>query len=424
MAKRRPDHQLTQNNWDDELEKDEVGQFQKADESEMKQRVIRVAKRRIRADETDGSETGAKPVSVFSGFSLVSNKSSTLGTDAMASKPMFSFGNSSFSSQTAAATPFSASSSVALFESHPKFDDNKSSEFVTKLKELNDAVLSCIKGHIESGKACILTPIFKDYENYVKELEDKNKNTTAASPVKANNAASSSVSTLPVSTSTASFSFSFNAPKSTIATESSTTAAASVVSSTTQSTSAAPMFSFGKPSSAFGASSSGFSFSSAIQTSKPADSEKKPEGGTNGNTEDAEDESDEPPKVEYKPVIEDESFYSKRCKVFVKDDGDYKDRGTGTLYLKKVKDDKVQMIVRADTNLGNILLNILLSSGMPAQLLKNNVMLVCIPTPESDPKPKPVLIRVKTEGDAKELLEEIKKHQKWNIKSETKKWKK
>lgn len=423
MAKRRPDLQLTQNNWDDELEKDEVGHFQKADENEMKQRVIRVAKRRIRSDETDGSESAGKPVSVFSGFSLISNKSSTLGTDAAPSKPLFSFG-SSFSSQTpAASAPFSASSSVTTpsFGTQPKVDDSKSSEFVTKLKELNDAVLSCIKGHIDSGKACILTPIFKDYEKYVNELEEKNKAAASASPAKTNHA-NSTASTAP----TASFSFSFNAPKPTTAAavgatapESSTASAAfSVGSASTQSTSATPMFSFGKPSTTpFGTgSSTGFSFSSAIQTQKPAESDKKTDAGANGNTENAEDEDDEPPKVEYKPVVENESFYSKRCKVFVKDAGDYKDRGTGTLYLKNVKDDKVQLIVRADTNLGNILLNFLLSSASPAKQLKNNVVLVCIPTPESEAKPKSVLIRVKTPDDAKELLEEIEKHQNWTKK--------
>lgn len=409
MAKRRPDQQLTQNNWDDELERDEVGQFQKADNTEMKNRVIRVAKRRIarQSDETDASETGAKPVSVFSGFSLVSNKSSTIGSDAAASKPMFSFG-SSFSSQPSGAPFTSSSTASAAFGALSKPDGNKSTDFVAKLKDLNEAVLSCIKGHIEGGRACILTPIFKDYEKYVKELEDKDKNATTSSPAKPNNATTTS--------NTAAFSFSFGGAKSTAPTESSgTNAAASVVSTPTQSTSAAPMFSFGKPTTAFGtASSSGFTFSSAIQTQKPAETEKKGDGENgNGDTENADEESDEPPKVEFKPVVEDDSIYSKRCKVFVKEDGEYKGRGTGTLYLKKVKDDNVQLIVRADTNLGNISLNFLLSSASPPKLLKNNVMIVCVPTPESDPtKPKSVLIRVKNEEEATELLQEIEQYQK------------
>lgn len=428
MSKRRPDQQLTQNNWEDELEKDEIGQFQKADENEMKTRVIRKVRRRQQtADGTDLNDSSVKPVSVFSGFSLVSNKSSTIGADAAASvsKPLFSFGTS-FSSQqpaTTGAAPFSASSSLSVTTSlcgtQRKVDDIKSSEFVKKLNDLNDAVLKCIKVHIESGKACILTPIFKDYENYVKELEDNDKNVSAAkADVGAGAAATFSPSPVK-NTSTAaavkSFTFSFNAPKTLTDTKtesSSLSTASPIETARTQSVSAAPQFSFGKPSTTFGGTSSGFSFSSAIQTSKPTENDNKTEGGTTGNGENAEDEDDEPPKVEFKPVVEEESIYSKRCKVFVKDDGGYKDRGTGTLYLKNVKDDKVQLIVRADTNLGNILLNILLSSAIPAKCLKNNVVLVCIPTPESEQKPRSVLVRVKTEEDAKELLEEIEKHQK------------
>lgn len=435
MAKRRPDSQLTQNNWDDELDKDEVGEFQKADVQEMKNRVIRVAKRRIRTDETDSNESGVKPV--FSGFSLISDKSSNVGKDAgSAPKQLFSFGSGSTSQQPASSAPFTLSSNVGTFSAgtKSKTDGNKSSEFVTKLKELNGSVLSCIKGHIESGKPCILTPIFKDYEKYVKELEEKDDNLTAASPAKKNHE-NSVASTATAAT----FSFSFNAPKSTTDSKTMNTPPTSAVSVPGSSTQSNSLFSFGKSSTAFGAASTGFSFTSSVQASKPADNEKKldadankggfsfssaiqtpkpindqnkPECSTNGNTDNAENKNDEPPKVEFKPVVEEESIYSKRCKVFVKDDGQYKDRGTGTLYLKNVKGDKVQLIVRADTNLGNILLNFLLSVDFPAERLKNNVVIVCIPTPESDQKPRSVLIRVKTEDDAKELFEEIKKYQK------------
>lgn len=410
MAKRRPDHQLTQNNWDEELERDEVGNFQKADEYEMKNRVIKVAKRRIgrSSDETDANESGAKPASVFSGFSLVSNKSSIIGADG-GGKSLFNFG-SSFSSQQPASAPFSSSSSVtgSLFGGQNKANDDKQSEYIAKIKELNGAVFNCIKGHIDSGKVCILSPIFKDYDKYVKEIEEKHGNSTTAADAIVSPAQTNQMNSSP---SLPPYQFKFGAAKSTAATESAgTNAASSIVSAPTQSTSMTPTFSFGNPSSTFANSSAGFSFSNAIQTPKPAENDKKSDGGTNGNTENAEDEDDEPPKVEFKQVVEEESIYSKRCKVYVKVDADYKDRGTGTLYLKKVKDNKVQLIVRADTNLGNILLNTLLSSTGPANLVKNNVSLICIPTPESEPKPRTVLIRVKTEKDAAELLEEIKKY--------------
>lgn len=106
-------------------------------------------------------------------------------------------------------------------------------------------------------------------------------------------------------------------------------------------------------------------------------------------------------------------MYSKRCKVFIKKDKDFTDRGVGTLYLKPVKDsEKTQMLVRADTNLGNILVNLILIDGIPCQRMgKNNVMMVCIPTPE-EKKATSLLLRVKTSEEADELLNEIKKHTK------------
>ncbi|KAH8276518.1 hypothetical protein KR026_006743 [Drosophila bipectinata] len=129
-----------------------------------------------------------------------------------------------------------------------------------------------------------------------------------------------------------------------------------------------------------------------------------------GAGEDAE-ESDEPPKVEFTQVVEDGAVYSKRCKVFVKKDKDYADRGVGTIYLKPVKESgKTQLLVRADTNLGNILVNLILSDGIPCQRLgKNNVMMVCIPTPE-EKKATTMLLRVKTSEEADELLKEVQKH--------------
>lgn len=100
-----------------------------------------------------------------------------------------------------------------------------------------------------------------------------------------------------------------------------------------------------------------------------------------------------------------------RCKVFVKKDDNYKDRGVGTLFIKKVGDDKHQLLVRAETVLGNILVNILLTASVPTQRMgKNNVMLVCIPTPQDPPPPTTVLLRVKTPADADTLLATLDKY--------------
>ncbi|XP_050672653.1 nuclear pore complex protein Nup50 [Leptidea sinapis] len=148
----------------------------------------------------------------------------------------------------------------------------------------------------------------------------------------------------------------------------------------------------------FGVGNKPFSFNSNVQTN-------------NSETKDANDE-DEPPNVEYTPLVEENSVYDKKCKIFFKKDGNFIDKGVGTLYIKKVEEsNKHQLLVRANTALGNVLLNLIISSSIPTQRMgKNNVMIVCIPTPDTEPPPTPVLIRVKTPEEADDLLEVLNKY--------------
>ena len=111
---------------------------------------------------------------------------------------------------------------------------------------------------------------------------------------------------------------------------------------------------------------------------------------------------------------EENSVYDKKCKLFYKCDNNFIDKGVGTLFLKPVPDSKkTQLIVRAATSLGNVLLNIILNASLPTQRMgKNNVLIVCVPNPPIDPKadnktPVSMLIRVKTSDDADELLKKI-----------------
>jgi len=133
------------------------------------------------------------------------------------------------------------------------------------------------------------------------------------------------------------------------------------------------------------------------------------------------EEEDAPPVVEVKQVTEEDSIYSKKCKLFYKKDESYVEKGVGMLHLKPTENDKTQLLIRADTNLGNILLNILLNPQIPTTRVgKNNVMLVCVANPPldaakagSDAAPTPMLIRVKTAEDADELkskLDELKEN--------------
>lgn len=200
---------------------------------------------------------------------------------------------------------------------------------------------------------------------------------------------SSATTTTTTTTTTGnSFTFGTNTQIQTVSTNSSGFSFATNFSTTTNSPG---QFSFGtgKP----------FSFNSNI---KPPASDTKNEEN---------EEDDEPPKVEFTPVVEENSIYDKRCKVFVKRDGNFVDRGIGTLYIKKVGEtEKHQLLVRANTALGNILVNIILSSVPTERIGKNNVMLICIPTPDEKPPPTSVLIRVKTSEEADDLLETLKKY--------------
>uniref|UniRef100_A0A182SB50 Nuclear pore complex NUP2/50/61 domain-containing protein n=1 Tax=Anopheles maculatus TaxID=74869 RepID=A0A182SB50_9DIPT len=92
----------------------------------------------------------------------------------------------------------------------------------------------------------------------------------------------------------------------------------------------------------------GFTFGSGIV--KPPVPDSSAAAANKDAGEAAEADEDEPPKVEFTPVEEKDSLYSKRCKLYFKVDGSYSDRGVSTLHIKKV-DGKVQLLVRADTSL-------------------------------------------------------------------------
>lgn len=95
----------------------------------------------------------------------------------------------------------------------------------------------------------------------------------------------------------------------------------------------------------------------------------------------------------------------------MKKDGNFSDRGVGMLFLKPTPNGKTQLIVRAETALGNLLLNTLLTQSIPIKRMnKNTIMLVCLPMPDSLPPPVPILLRVKTSETADTLFETLDKH--------------
>lgn len=99
-----------------------------------------------------------------------------------------------------------------------------------------------------------------------------------------------------------------------------------------------------------------------------------------------------------------------RCKIFGVVDGKPKDKGIGMLYIKKLDDGRYQVVVRADNNLGTVILNILLQKSLPLEKNgKNSIMTMDLQA--NNQKGMPIFIRVKTEDDAEELLKKLKEYQ-------------
>ena len=206
-------------------------------------------------------------------------------------------------------------------------------------------------------------------------------------------------------------------------------------------------FSFGLSQSSFGAVSSGFG-STAVSSGFGSTAVSSAFGSTAGgfsfggfakkeetSKEDGEEGEEEAVKAEevVEEVEEEGAVYSKKCKLFYKKEEAWVERGLGQLHLKVPEEGKVQVllpsspllpslppplspfplphhhlplsppqvVVRAGTSLGNILLNVLVTGATALERVgKNNLMLVTVPNPPIDPKaePKPLPFLVRCAG--------------------------
>ncbi|XP_041111328.1 nuclear pore complex protein Nup50-like isoform X2 [Polyodon spathula] len=472
MAKRVADKELTDRNWDQEEESEEAGIFSVASEDVMKNRPIKKAKRRNLGTETDSGGTfkgfkgfslcgagcggaGGSTVGFGNGSLFKPLPSLANGTSGLSSTPSFTGFNAAFETKTTSGSlTFNGPASIQLQKSDVSTESNgvsqsssassstqnkshSSLEYNRQLASLNCSLRDWVTKHVNVNPLCDLSPIFSDYKKHLASIEKKHGGSSdSGSESDASSRQSESFSLPTLSSSnlqqgaaTALFTFSTDQKESTTSEKRAGSAASAAPatnvtfsfgkkvdssvlgSQPTTSTAATPTFSFSSQgtSSLFGSQGkppASFSFGlSAPQTT-----------GGNGNTPTErgnEEETEEPPKPVVNEVKEDDAFYSTKCKLFYKKDNEFKEKGVGTLHLKQVAEQKTQLLVRADTNLGNILLNILVQSSMPCTRMgKNNVMVVCVPNPPVDEKspttPVPMLIRVKTAQDADELHKIIK----------------
>ncbi|CAH1786397.1 unnamed protein product [Owenia fusiformis] len=470
MAKCNAGNQLTHDNWDDEEDTEEAGIFKQASVEDLKKRTIKTTKRRV-PGATGGSEGGAfkgfagfgatKSDSKAPSFSFGSQPTSTSFGGLASSKSNGSTTVPSFDlkpSSNMSATPATSGLSAAVSSTSAPNTSNggskvKSSEYLRELKNLNKSVSKWIKDHVDGNPYCILTPIFKDYEKHLSEIEKKFPQDSEAESESDQGSKTStsddlktpSIMKAPDVSSSGGFKFGATMMKST--SQDSTKPSPALTSNepkenkaSTEPAKPSSSFTFGQPPSSTdksqngkslgseGKLSTGFTFGNAATGGsvfgaglKPFSFASKPPGGGNetgssqaqsqeGATGD--DEEYVPPKAEVKEIKEDGAVYTKRCKLFYQKEGKWTEKGVGNMFLKPV-DGKTQLIIRADTNLGNILLNILLNSAMPVKRQgKNNVTLMCVPNPPLDPKADdtsvvPMLIRVKTGEDADEMCEKI-----------------
>nr|XP_015208479.1 PREDICTED: nuclear pore complex protein Nup50 [Lepisosteus oculatus] len=455
MAKRVADKELNDRNWDQEDEGEEAGTFSVASQDVLKNRAIKKAKRRNAAaeGESGGNFKGFKGFTLsasgsaggFAGFGNGSGlkplSSLTNGNGSSSSTPSFSgFSSTSDSKATTESLTFNGpassqpqsndvsrqSNGVTQSSSAPSSQSSSrcSREYNRQLTALNCSVRDWIAKHVNDNPLCDLNPIFKDYERHLATIEEKyggssdsgSESEPGSRQAEAQPGSVPGSSGAPQQKATAAlFSFSKEEKESSSAPAPSAPAPnvtfnfgqkvdSSALGPLPASSTASFSFSSQGTGSLFGSQgttpASTFSFTSA-KTSAPSEEKTKDENA-------GDEESEEPPKPVVNEVKEDDAFFSKKCKLFYKKENEFKEKGVGTLHLKLVADKKTQLLVRADTNLGNILLNILLQSSMPCTRMgKNNVMVVCVPNPPVDEKnptaPVPILIRVKTAEDADEL---------------------
>uniref|UniRef100_A0A8C2HF22 Nuclear pore complex protein Nup50 n=2 Tax=Cyprinus carpio TaxID=7962 RepID=A0A8C2HF22_CYPCA len=405
MAKRIAEKELTDRNWDQEDEGEEAGMFSIASEDVMKNRAIKKARRRNAGAE---GESGGS-FKAFKGFSLTSATGTTsfsgFGNGA-GFKPLSSLTNGSVASVAPSFAGFNVPTSAKTNSGPLTFNSSNpskptdgdvtsngsapsSKEYNRQLTALNCSVRDWITKHVNDNPLCDLNPIFRDYERHLASIEKKYGSCAPETPqlfsFKDKDAAEADK---PAAAAPPGVSFNFGQKVD-----------SSVLGALASS--GAPSFSF--------SSSSGVSvFGTAVSSVSPAVSSSLNAASNSQTADENGEESEEPPVPVVKEIKEKDAFYSKKCKLFYKKDGEFKEKGVGTLHLKMVAESKLQLLVRADTNLGNILLNIMVPSSMPCSRTgKNNVMVVCVPNPPVDDKnpstPVPLLIRVKTAEDADEL---------------------
>lgn len=174
-----------------------------------------------------------------------------------------------------------------------------------------------------------------------------------------------------------------------------------------------PSFSFMSKSSS--SSEQPFNFLSPTTTSAPA----WPPAAAAADASAAEEEVPyEPPKVEQVDVGEEDARHSVKCKVFYLDAGEMKTKGVGMAHIKELANkQKCQLLVRASTQLGTVLLNVQLNASENCVAVKDDPKFSAVqftapanpPIDEANPtRPYCFTLKVKNNENRDELIRIIK----------------
>lgn len=168
MSKRRAGNELTRDNWDKEEEKVEAGVFQVANESILKNRIVKKAKRMLQRDESGE----IKPIfSGFSGFNNVDNNTNTKQAFSFLSKCSETPSESGNHPSASTINSMTTSTSFALPENSCAKSSNQTVVNPVKVMKLNEAFVKFITNAIQKDPYCVLTPTLKDYEKQVNKFD-------------------------------------------------------------------------------------------------------------------------------------------------------------------------------------------------------------------------------------------------------------
>lgn len=111
---------------------------------------------------------------------------------------------------------------------------------------------------------------------------------------------------------------------------------------------------------------------------------------------------------------DDSSLLTVRAKLYYKKDSEYTELGVGALKVQKLSDNTVCLLLRNDTSLGTVLLNIRVTAEIPVTSKANYVIVISSPNPplskDADNAPVSYLIRMKTSQLAEKLLTTLKEN--------------